>query len=67
MMIRSVWMVSVDQDHAFPDQYLLQLGISLGYLTVLSRGRCARVVCSAARYEEGDSSIIDSFSSYDSK
>ena len=39
-----VWMVSVDQDHTFPDHHLLQLGIRLGYLTVVSRVPCARVV-----------------------
>ena len=46
-----VWMVSVDQDHAFPDQHLLQLGIRLGYLTVVSRVPCARVSCCAVRLE----------------
>ena len=43
-----VWMVSMDQDHAFSDQHLLQLGIRSGYLTVVSRVPCARVVCYVA-------------------
>ena len=38
-----VWMVSVDQDHAFRGQYLLQLGARSGYLTVVSRVPCARI------------------------
>ena len=38
-----VWMVSVDQDHAFRGQYLLQLGTRSGYSTVVSRVPCARV------------------------
>ena len=46
---------------AFPDQHLLQLGIRLGYLTVVSRVPCARVVCCAARLMGEDSSTIDSF------
>ena len=37
-------MVSIDQEHAFPDQHLLQLGIRLGYLTVGSKVPCARIV-----------------------
>ena len=56
-------MVSIDQYHVFQGQHLLQLGIKLGYLTVVSRVPCARVVCCAARLEREDSSIIDSFSS----
>ena len=56
-----VWVVSVDQDHAFPDQHLLQLGIKLGYLTVVSRVPCARVVCCVARLEGEDSFIIAPF------
>ena len=59
-----VWMVSVDQDHAFSDQQLLQLGIRLSYSNVISRVPCARVVCCAARQEGEDCSIID-FSSND--
>ena len=59
-------MISMDQDHAFSDQHLLQLCIRLGYLTVVSRVLCARVVCCAAGNEGGDSSIFDSFSSNDS-
>ena len=54
-------MVSVDQDHALPDQHLLQLGIRLGFLTVVSRVPCARVICCVARQEGEDSSIIDVF------
>ena len=42
--LTGVWMVSVDQDHAFPDQHLLQLGTRSGYLTVVSRVPCARVI-----------------------
>ena len=41
-------MVSVDQDHAFLGQHLLQLGIRLGYLTVVSRVPCASAICSVA-------------------
>ena len=67
MRLTGVWMVSVDQDHAFPDQHLLQLGIRSGYLTVVSRVPCARVVCCAARWEGEYGSIIDPFSSTDSK
>ena len=60
-------MVSVDQDHAFLDQHLLQLGIKLGYLTVVSRVPCARIVRCLTRYEGRDSSIIDYFSSIDNR
>ena len=60
-------MVSVDQDHAFRGQYLLQLGARLGYLTVVSRVPCARIVCCAARLEGEDCSIIDLYSSNDSR
>ena len=67
MRLMGVWMVSVDQDHAFPDQHLLQLGIRLGYFTVVIGVPCARVIRCVARYEGGDSSIIDLFSSNDSK
>ena len=41
MRLIGVWMVSVEQDHALPDQHLLQLGIRSGYLTVASRVPCA--------------------------
>ena len=58
-----VWMVSVDQDHVFPDQHLLQLGIRSGYLTVVSRVPCAKNVRCIARYEGIESSII-SYSSF---
>ena len=61
-----MWVVSVDQNHAFPDQHWLQLGIRLSYLTVVSRVPCARVVCFVARLEGEDSSIVDPFSSNDS-
>ena len=46
-----VWMISVDQDHAFWGQHLLQLGTRLGYSTVVSRVPCVRVLCCAARLE----------------
>ena len=61
----SVWMVSVDQDHAFPGQPVLQLGTRLGYLTVVSRVPCARVLGCAARLDGEDCSIVDSFLSND--
>ena len=67
MRLTDVKMVSMEQDHAFPDHHILQLGIRLGYLTVVSRVPCARVVCCAARLERVDSSIVDSFSSNDSR
>ena len=60
-------LVPMEQDYVFPDQPLLQLGISSGYFTMVSRVPCARVVCCAARLEREDSSIIDPFSSSDSK
>ena len=60
-------MVSVDQDHAFRGQYLLQLGTKSGNLTVVSRVACTRVLCFAARLEGEDCSIIDPFSSNDSR
>ena len=59
MRLISFWMVSVDQDHTFHDQHLLQLGIRLGHFTVVSRVPCARVVYCAARREREDSVIID--------
>ena len=34
MRLTDVWMVSVDQDHAFPGQNPLQVDIRLGYSTV---------------------------------
>ena len=58
-------MVSVNQDHAFPGQHLLQHGIRLDYLTVVSGLPGEGVVCSLARLEGEDSSIIDLFSSND--
>ena len=67
MRLTDVSMVSVEQDHVFPDQHLLQLGISSGYFTMVSRVPCARVVCCVARLEREDSSIIDSFSPNDSR
>ena len=66
MRLTGVWMVSVDQDHAFPDQDLLQLGIRQGYLTMVGSVPYARVLHGVTRNEEGDSSIIDSFSSHQS-
>ena len=62
-----VWMVSVDQDHAFPGQHLLQFGTKSGHLTVVSRVPCARILCCAVRLEGEDCSIIDPFSSIDSR
>ena len=67
MRLTDVWMVSVDQDHAFHDQHIFQLGIRSGSLTVLSRVLSARIVCFVGRDEGGDHSIIDSVSSNDSK
>ena len=54
MRLTGVWMVSMDQYHAFPDQNLLQLGIRSGYLNVVSRVPCARVVRCVARLEGED-------------
>jgi len=62
-----VWMVSVDQDHAFPGHHLLQLDTRSGCLTVVSRVPRARVVCCAARLDGKDCSIIDPFSSNGSR
>ena len=62
-----VWMVTVVQDYGFLGQHLLQFGIRLGYLTVVSRVPCARVLRCVTRYEGGDSSIIDYFSSIDNR
>ena len=56
-------MVSVNQDHAFPSKHPLQLGIRLGYLSVVSGVLWVGGVCCAARLEGYDSSIIDPFSS----
>ena len=67
MRVTGVWMVSVDQDHAFPGHHLLQLGISLGCVTVISRVPCARDVPNVASQEGEDSSVIDPFSSNDSR
>ena len=67
MMFKVVWIVSVDQDHAFPDQHLLQFGVRLGHLTVVSRVPWARVLRCVTRYEAGYSSTIDYFSSVDSR
>ena len=67
MRLTGVCMVSMDQYHAFRDQHLLQLGIRLSYLTVVSRGPCSRFVRCAARHQGGDSSIIDCFWSNDRK
>ena len=55
-------MVSMDQDHAFLGQHLLQLGTRSGYcLTVVSRVSCSRIVCRAARLEGTDSFTTDHF------
>ena len=56
-----VWMVSVDQDHTFPNQHVLQLGIRVGFLAVVSNVHCVRVVCCAALLEGRASSITDPF------
>ena len=58
-----VWMASMDRDHAFRGQHLLWLGTRSGYLTLVSRVPCARIVCGATRLEGEDYSIIDPFSS----
>ena len=58
---RSFRGISVDQGHVLPGQNLLQLGIRLGCLTVISRVPCAWFVCHVARQEGGYSSIIDPF------
>ena len=60
-------MVSVDQDHAFRGQYILQLCTKSGYLTVVSRVPGARVLCCAARLEGGKWSKIDPFPFNDNK
>ena len=62
-----VLMVSVDQDHAFRGQHLLQLGTRSGYSTVVSRVPCARVLCCAVRIEGEDCSKVNSFSFNDSR
>ena len=50
MRPKGVWMVSVDQDHAFPGRHLLQLGTRIGYsTTVVSRVPCARFLSCAIR------------------
>ena len=54
-------MVLVDQAYAFQGQHLLELGIRSGYLTVVSRVPCARVLCCAARLEGEDCSKLDPF------
>ena len=46
-----VWMVSVERDHAFWGQHLLQLGTRLDYSTMVSRVPCARISCCAVRLE----------------
>jgi len=51
MRLTGVWMVSVDQDRTLPHQYLLKFGNRLGYLTVVSKVPCARIVCYVARNE----------------
>ena len=60
-------MVSCHQDHAFPDQHLPQLGIRSGYLTMVSRVPCARVLRCATLLEGEDSSITDPISPNDSR
>ena len=67
MRLTGDWMLSVEQDHAFPDQHLFQLGIRSGYLTVVSRVPCARVVRYVPRDERGDITTTDSSLSNDSK
>ena len=62
-----VWMVSVDQDYAFPGKHLLQLGIRLDHLTVVSRVPCARVVRCVTLLEGEDSSMNDPISSNDNR
>ena len=67
MRAKSDWMVSVDQDHAFRGQHLLQLGTKWVNLTMVSRVPCARVLCSAVRLDGDDCSIIDPFPSNDAR
>ena len=62
-----VKMVSVDKDHAFPGQHVLQLGIRFGRLTVVDRVPYARFVHCAARLEGEDCSIVHSFKSNGSR
>ena len=59
--LRGVRMISMDQDHAFPYQYLLQLGIRSDYLTMVSKVPCARITHCAAWRDGENSSIIDPF------
>ena len=61
-----VWVVSVDQDHAFRGQHLLQLGTRSGYLAVINRVPCVRALCCVAILEAENCSKIDSFSFNDS-
>ena len=67
MRLENVWTVSMDQNNAFPDQHMLQLGIRSGYLTVVSRVPCARGLRCVARQEAEDSSMNDVFSSNNSR
>ena len=60
-------MVSVNKHDAFPDEHLPQPDVRSGYLTVISRVPCARVVLCVAGLEGEDSSIIDPFSFNDSR
>jgi len=63
MRPKGVWMVSVDQDHAFPGQHLFQLGTRSGYLTVASRvpRASARIIYCVARLKGKQCSIIGPF------
>ena len=64
---KGILMVSMDQDDAFRGQHLLELGTSFGYSAVVSRVPCARVLCYAPRLEGQGCSIIDPYSSNDSR
>ena len=61
MKFIGIRMVSVDPNHAFPSQNLLQLGLRLGYLSVVSTVFCVRSVCCVAGKENKNSSIIIPF------
>ena len=67
MVPTGVWMLSMDRDHAFPGQHLLQLVTRLGYLTVVSRKPCARVLCVRGQTRGVILLWIDPFSLKDSR
>ena len=67
MRLTGLRMITMEQDHAFPDQHLLQLGIRSGVLTVVSRVPCARVLHCVTSQKAEDSFINDPFSSNNSR